>query len=377
MSTDLRWQERIGCPAFPNARILPHTAFSLGGVCREDGSFIESSAFHEELYDGSYGYREEDVVHKASVAVFLGTWHKLYGHRFTDNIKKLWFLFTPEYQELCREYADRGGVDLIYNYMWGGKADESMDVVLATLGLDVRGMSTVCRVTEYDRLYIPDNSFIQKGGLKYYTPEYADMIERICRYCNQHTGLVEFPRNIYLSRSRFPNPKDFGDEISVERAFAAHGYDVVYPEDHSFVDQVAMMQHCDRLASTEGSISHNSVFCRKGTDVVILRKTGWINPWQGVINVMKELNVTYIRAHHSLPSRISWEGPFFVWKTRYVMDFLGDAGQEECRWKSVLWYRYLWNHLLFQLHPVWDFLKRVKYRFWELRRSIRQRLRQR
>lgn len=366
-SADSLWPGKISCEILPKGRILPHSNLALGGVCRADGSFVESSALHEELYDGSYPYDEAKVEKKAGVAVFLGTWHKLYGHRFTDNIKKLWYLFSPEYKALCEEYADKGGVDLVYTYMWGREATACMDEVCSALGLDVRTMHPVYAVTEYDKVIVPDNSFILHGGVRYYTPQYKDLIARICEYGERNAKGVEFPDSIYLTRRNFPSDKDFGDEKPIEEAFERQGYTVITPEKYSFIQQVAMMQHCSRLAATEGSISHNAVFCRPRTILTILRKIDWSNSWQVVIDGMNDLDVTYIDAHYSYKSRLPWEGPFFIWKTKQLMDYLGEEGREKCRWLSPLWYKYLWAYVRFQSQPIINWFKNLKFRFWQFR----------
>lgn len=91
-----------------------------------------------------------------------------------------------------------------------------------------------------------------------------------------------------------------------------------------------MLQHVKSLVATEGSIAHNAVFCRPGTEVIILRKAFYTNDHQYVINQMRELNVTYIDVHLSLFTNDQPNlGPFFLYvndnlvrffKNRYGME---------------------------------------------------------
>lgn len=59
------------------------------------------------------------------------------------------------------------------------------------------------------------------------------------------------------------------------------------------------MLNADSVVATEGSISHNVIFCRSQTDVVILWKSNYVNGYSLVINECKNLNVTYIDANHT------------------------------------------------------------------------------
>ena len=350
-------EEELLCRRYAHARILPNHPKNLGGVCKQDGSFIESSAIHEEWYDGSYPYEESSVVKEHKDAIFLGTWHFIYGHAITDTIKKFWFLFSQEYKDLVASHNAAGQeLDLVFTFIGGPVIPGFIKEILATLGIDFNKLKYIQKVTEYENVYIPDNSIIYRKPVRYYTHEYKDLISRICEHCKTDKS---YPEKIYLTRTGIKGGKDFGREEDIEDAFRKKGFVVISPENFSFAEQVAMMQGCKELAATECSVSHNAVFCKKGTSVILLQKMAKQNTYQLMINDLNDLKVTYIRAHHSIPIRPVVLGPFFLWKTKEVNEYLGMGRYEKSRWLSLCWYQYVAIFYWRKYKPV---LKKMKNR---------------
>lgn len=87
------------------------------------------------------------------------------------------------------------------------------------------------------------------------------------------------------------------------------------------------MLNADSVVATEGSISHNVIFCRSQTDVVILWKSNYVNGYSLVINECKNLNVTYIDANHTfnLKNLSKWDGPFYLCITRHLRRYLNKS----------------------------------------------------
>lgn len=335
LSKDFHWRKSVGYKVYANARILPYIKekrFS-GGVCSTDGRFVDSSALHENAYDGSYAYESTSIERKDTDAVFLGTWIGIYGHAITDNIKKLWFLSSEDYKRLSPS------PELIYNYLGEGELPEYFIEILSSLNIDLRLLKRVDRVTEYSRVIIPDNSFILDGGERFFTDAFKSTIAAICA---KGVKMDVYPEKIYLSRKESANNRDYG-EGHLEEAFQQHGFEIIVPENYSFLEQVALLNHCDCLAATEGSIAHNAVFCKPGAELILLRKSDYVNTYQSAINAMNSLNVSYVDAHHTINVRDPWVGPFFLWRTRFLNACLGDTVKEESVWFHTKWYKYLFR----------------------------------
>lgn len=87
-----------------------------------------------------------------------------------------------------------------------------------------------------------------------------------------------------------------------------------------------MLQGCKSFATTEGSCSHNALFMKPGSELIVVRKIDSCNGYQHPINSMKELNVTYIDAsltHFPSDRKKPWAGPFFIYLNKRLAAFAG------------------------------------------------------
>lgn len=278
-------------------------------------------------------------MHKNKNAVFLGSWIGVYGHAITDNIKKLW-IFLSQYKNLI----SLEDCDLVYNYLGSGPLPSFIISILSTLGIDSNKLIELHSVTEYENVFIPSNTIVFRSKkesasyeVRYYSKIYSELITKIVSTCCESKKTFS---KIYLTRSKIKDGRDYGEKC-IEQLFAQRGYTIISPEELSFQEQVYLLHNCDSIVCTEGSVSHNVVFCRPGTEVVILRKADYINSYQIMLNNMLNLNIVYIDCNHSIRTDVPWAGPFFLWKTKYLYDYLGSLQKEECIWFSLEWYRYL------------------------------------
>lgn len=260
----------------------------------------------------------------------------MYGHTITDNIKKLWFLNTPEFNELSKNR----NIDLVFNYL-GKDIPQYIFDILLLLGIEKERIKRVLSIQRYNNVIVPDNSLILYNKTRYYTDEYKKLVDKIISNSKyDHSCYTNISDKIYLTRSKFNTGKDFGEE-AIEKRFLSAGWAIMSPEKHSICNQINIYQNCNVIACTEGSISHNVLFCKEGAEAILLRKADFINGYQVMINEMKKLKVTYIDVHHTIKKKKEpWSGPFFLWETEYFNAYFGDRGEKN-RWLSVLWYLYL------------------------------------
>lgn len=204
-------------------------------------------------------------------------------------------------------------------------------------GVDITDFELITEITQFEKIYVPDNSFIADNGQRYFTQPYIDTINSIKHSVASLSNKNNYPNKIYFTRTHIQSKRDFGEQ-SVENLFKKKGYVIIAPEEHSVEEQIAFLMNCSHFATTEGSISHNVVFCSKGTDVVIIRKCYDVNKYQMALNEVADANVTYIDAHNSIktPDNAPWVGPFFMYPNKYIERFFGE---------NCLYYR--------QLDPKW------------------------
>ena len=79
----------------------------------------------------------------------------------------------------------------------------------------------------------------------------------------------------------------------MENVFRKKGFKVFSPEELTVKQQIALLMNCDEFASTEGSCAHNSIFCKPGTKVLILRKADYANSYQ-IMNPLEKVGALSI-----------------------------------------------------------------------------------
>jgi hypothetical protein len=91
----------------------------------------------------------------------------------------------------------------------------------------------------------------------------------------------------------------------LEEFFATEGFEVVYPERYSFLEQVAMFRDADYIIAEGGSAPHNSLFSQPGTKLMYisaLMKPG-NNHWQRRIADLRGLHYRHVTPTHEFAQR--------------------------------------------------------------------------
>ncbi|MBO4602730.1 MAG: glycosyltransferase family 61 protein [Salinivirgaceae bacterium] len=322
-SIDYFSDKKLSCQVISQGTLLPYNGpangRTKGGIVDADWDYIDSSALYEN--DGcGYSVKSEEVVKVNKDAIYLGMWFPIWGHSITDSLKKLWFLKTEQAQKLIND-----GADLVYIITMNNRfqLSENFVCLLKSLNIDIAQLKQINEPTQYNHVYIPDNSFFREHNQIFYTKEFEDTRNNII----DNTPLCKCPvyDRIYFSRSKFKNGKhDFGEK-RIEDVFRYLKYKIIYPERLSFAEQVHLLRNCTHFAATEGSTSHNSLFCRPKTKVEIIRKGLYLNEYQPTINALCNLNAVYIDSNLSLftdKNRV-WNGPFFLYANDNLLRFAG------------------------------------------------------
>lgn len=75
---------------------------------------------------------------------------------------------------------------------------------------------------------------------------------------------------LYLARKPGNSKKRLLNHVDIEALALARGFDIVYPEDHSMLEQINMVRSADHILAPEGSNAMLSWFARPGTKVCLL-----------------------------------------------------------------------------------------------------------
>lgn len=321
------------CNTFNNAVVLPFRDQNqaLGGVITEDGKFMDYTSLYEERSVGPYVYEASEVLYEEKTVIYLGLLLSVYGHAITDNLKKIWVFQNKDivYDEI------------VYIANWAKGSVPSYIIRLFNLaGLDITKCKQISTVTKFKNVIVPSNSFVHHNGEKYYFEIFNDVIHTIQKNisCKQSFG-----EKLYFTRTGIKQSwrRDWGEK-SIERVFHSLGYQIIRPETLSIDQQISAILNCTHFASTEGSVAHNSIFCKPGTKVILIKKCDIFNPWQLAINDMSELDVTYVDAHKSVQTNRQFPmvGPFYMCITKELEMFAGRKYLHLPLWLSPSWYMY-------------------------------------
>lgn len=330
LSKEYILRRKPGCTTLENACIIPSEVCDgelySGGIVSYDGEFQQSSAWHEGCRKNSKHtvnppFRDETVV-------YLGCLYHIWGHAITDNLKKIWYLRLHKQEHKC-----------VYVTLNNAPLPQYIYELFALAGVNLSEAEHITETTKFKKIINPDNSIVNIDEERYYTDEYAQTIECIkSRIPETAVG------KIYFTRTHLRNNRDIGEE-HIEKLFRRKGYKIIAPEEYSIEEQLSMLKGCTAFAATEGSISHSSLFCKPETETTLLRKVDYINPYSCFINQMCLLNVTYIDVHHSTlsPRQYPWRGPFYLYITCGLSEYMGYYGIHIPYFMSVSWYEYRYN----------------------------------
>ncbi len=108
------------------------------------------------------------------------------------------------------------------------------------------------------------------------------------------------------------------------------GYEIIAPETLSVGECIYYAMKCSFFAASEGSVSHNILFCNKNAQCVVLKKADYTNSYSTMVDDVSGCKVEYVKAHHSCANRKEpWNGPFFFCVTPQLEAFWGHKIQHK------------------------------------------------
>ena len=338
--------------SYEYASVAPYIDWnlSIGCVIDKNGEVIKDSECYEWKENDLY-YTAGHPICEHKTVIFLGFLVTVFGHAFTDNLRKIWFLNTDS----CKELIDNGA-ELVYTTSWNLPLPTWMVEAFSLTGIDISKARMISTLTKFDTVVIPDNCIMASEKDRLFGKEYVRIIDHIKKKCSPDE-LNNFER-VYFTRTRLKHNRDIGEK-RLAKAFRKAGYTIVAPEELPLVAQIRIMQSCSFFASTEGSISHLTIFCKPGTNVTLINKAEYANSHQVMINEFADLNVTYVDAQHSslTNSRFPWWGPFYLYPSKYFKAFFNI---QHCYWPFFLRMDY-WYYLLIHSRMI-KMIKAIVYK---------------
>lgn len=320
--------KRLHFAIIDNGTILPHKALNgtngFGGIVDKNGEFIPRSAVHWGT-NGAYTPTEKIQYNPATV-IYFGMLVDIWGHCITDGLKRVWFFFSEMYQKYFRNCP------VVYTPMWNGIVP-NFARLLEILGVDPKKMFAVTTPTRFQNIILPDESFflggsndvsLEEGDRVFFTQEYIQTVERAKIFAAQNFKPLA-QKKFYF----FHGKKQVGEERIAEY-FRSKGYEIIHPEKLSFDEELNILLNAESYCSTDGSISHNMIFCKPDTEVIILPRYcegNWLLQYQQALDQAFKMRTTYIDTALSVYAP-SHNGIFFYAVSNQLRAFFGDEPTE-------------------------------------------------
>lgn len=300
--------------------ILPHKhlyvngkwTYGFGGIVDRRGEFIKSSFVR--YGDGDAYTPTEDVKHDSATVIYLGLFYPVWGHAITDNIRRLWFLKSEVFN---RYFKDCRLVYLPWRGGYGLERQQNFRRLLEILEVDVDRLQPITHPTQFENIILPDESFFVAHGEKNFTAEYRETIDRLRDFALKNQTPTSAKKIYY-----FYGRHQIGEE-RLAQYFQSKGYTIILPERLTLDEQLNLLINAESFASTLGSCSHNSIFLRDNTEVILIpRYKNIFNPYQGILDQLHPLNINYIDSTMSVFN----EGHdlFCYIISRQLKEFFGD-----------------------------------------------------
>jgi hypothetical protein len=243
-----------------------------------------------------------------------------------DGLNRVWPVLASEYKNYKYAFAGTDGANSV---LFHDNKYPYLDF-FRLLGIPKENILKVDKPTQFRSVLLPQKSFMSN----YFKVDKRLNINRL--FADTFLTIAknvpkDYPyTKIYLSRAKYRHPLGANTcygERQLERIFEKNGYKIIYPDEHSLEEQVALMKNCQTLAAVDGTALHQCLFMQDRTKVICLNRVpDGVNHLQMFIEKVKNLEPVYIDASLSGDITMSRgrEGAFFVGASERFRAFLKD-----------------------------------------------------
>ena len=282
---------------------LPYKPINKGDINIVGGGLrLACSSGVGTLYD----FDEQNSIEITEDIIFVGHISSVcWGHTITDSTARLWWVANNKHAKLrILPIFYISETPLCGNYL----------EFIKLLGIPENHLHRLVDITHFHSVYLPDVCFDNHRVSLKFSKEYVSLINKVLN----HRSKIPLPKKIFLVKK---NSRRQICSEDVYKIITKHGYVMIHPDELSVPDQLSLFQNAESIISEESSLSHNFIFCRDGTKVVILRKANTINIYQALINQLRKLDVAYIDCHLSIMIKQRHRGPFFLYANKNFCEY--------------------------------------------------------
>lgn len=311
----------------PN-RYADNILFGNGGVLDAEKHYVKQSEMNAyskyaitptkqdemEIYlGGSYEIEDKDVCYLEEDVVYLGYINNHWGHFLLDSTTRLY----PFLNDTDKKYKYAFLVNEGQAYTPG----TSIARFLELLGISEQ-ILFINKVTKCRRIIVPEQGYMVNG---YYSKEHLAVFDKVA----EQVDCSKFPsyKKVYYSRANFKKAQgsEVGEELLLD-LFERNDFTIVSPEKCSLDEQIAIVRNAELLVGITGTIPHNLYFAKPGQKMVILNKTHNLNVAQMDINIMRDVDVTYVDTYLAKFPVLIGDGPFLLYGSEMLQNYVKDHG---------------------------------------------------
>jgi hypothetical protein len=249
-------------------------------------------------------YRRSQPVNRvieAPTLLLKRPWWRNYGH---------WLLDAAALLALLRERVV-GGFEQVA--IGGPEPGKSREIVAETIALFAPNMPVV----EH-----PDEEVWRFTELHYVQPiqipqlfKLPDAVAALRRTVLGYDPAAAGHRRLFVSRRHFPG-RQLVNEAQVVDVFERYGFEVVFPEELSLLEQARLFASASAIAGVKGAALTNMVFCPPETVVIVMSPIDW--PDLFFWDIAGQRNFAYYELTGPLASETNVRGqnPFAIDRTK-------------------------------------------------------------
>lgn len=232
-----------------------------GCVYRADGSKVELSERFGGWKGDLFRSKNPDALLRPECFLRMGRGLYLgplmaahYGHFITEGLSTFWI-----FEKLPAEEFD---YFLFSPFVFGTELPDYALKCMRVFGMQPDKIVIMQdSAMAFEELVVPERLFRLNHSAD---PALARVYRTIS---SRIDGGSKQPERVYLSRRKISFKqltRVIANEVLVEKLFRLAGFDVIYPEEIPFNDQLALYSNARVIAGPSGSALHNSLFMRPG-----------------------------------------------------------------------------------------------------------------
>jgi capsular polysaccharide biosynthesis protein len=234
-----------------------------------------------------------DLKRFPQTLIYVGGFHKHYGHFLTEGIARYWYAVADEGHPILSHRIDRYSPKALF-----------LDRFFEAVSFPRQRLVTFQRPVLLKEVIVPLPSFTNASeGFEVHRLIPESVAAKVLSDPSRRTAQPLYMSRRHLGRN---NRLVINEEI-LEDKLRARGFEIVYPERLSLDQQIKLINQHEVVVGTVGSALHGSLFDlspERSRNIICLAYKDMIHPNYLLIDAIKSVNSTYIGALEFAPGGV-------------------------------------------------------------------------